>query len=553
MLAFTKLVFHTSYENKNNSQQENRFLHDSATDAIEYPYTSRMSNMSDLWQSKRETAMNKALNQVEPLAARVRPQSLDQIIGQRHLLAPQKLLRRMIDADALTSVILHGPPGTGKTTLAEVIAKATSRRFIRENAASVGVKRIREIIDEAHRVLGESNKRTILFLDEIHRFSKSQQDVLLADVERGLITLIGATTENPLFAVNAALISRSTLFRLESLSEDETAELIERTIKNPRAFADINITIDEDAKRVWAIKSEGDARRALTALEVAVGSSTEQAHGNLGSDHRLGNGPAVPPLAMGQGEQHQTRRGDRCAEQSPEQASGQQEVIPLSSRTIHIDKKLAEDSIQQKVANYGDDGHYDAISAMIKSVRGSDPDAAIYWIARMLDAGEDPRFICRRLAILASEDIGNADPRAVVIAQSCWDLVERIGMPEARITIAQCATYLACCPKSNAAYVAIDAALDDVRKDRVIPVPMHLRDPNTSPLSSDDPNDDGSGQRVRKVETEKYEYAHNAQDQLTGQDYLGVNKRYYEPKDVGAEKILKQHLDEARAMKELRK
>lgn len=441
--------------------------------------------MADLWKANRDVA----IKAVEPLAVRVRPRSIDEIVGQTHLLGEGKLLRRMINADALTSVILHGPPGTGKTTLAEVIAKATARRFIRENAASVGVKRIREIIDDAHRVLGDSGKRTILFLDEIHRFSKSQQDVLLADVERGLITLIGATTENPLFAVNSALISRSTLFRLESLSEDEAVQLLKNAIQNRFAYPELDIQIDEDAMRVWAIKSEGDARRTLTAFEVAV----------LSSDR--------------------------------------------SSGSITIDKKTAEDSIQQKVANYGTDGHYDAISAMIKSVRGSDPDAALYWIARMLDAGEDPRFISRRLAILASEDIGNADPRAVVIAQSCWDLVERIGMPEARITIAQCATYLACCPKSNAAYVAIDAALDDVRNDRVIPVPMYLRDGNTSPRSTDD----GSGKRVRELDGEKYEYSHNSDDQLSGQDYLGVEKRYYEPKDVGAERILRESLDAARA------
>ena len=461
--------------------------------------------MSDLWAPKRE----EALTRVAPLAARVRPTSIDQIVGQTHILGPGKLLRRMIDADALTSVILHGPPGTGKTTLAEVIAKATKRRFIRENAASVGVKRIREIIDEASRILGEQNKRTILFLDEIHRFSKSQQDVLLADVERGLITLIGATTENPLFAVNAALISRSTLFRLESLSEDETVQLIDNALKHPSAFPDQSIEIAEEAKRVWAIKSEGDARRALTALEVAVRSSS----------------PTIPTVAGGTG------------------------VPPVQSQpTLLIDKQLAEDSIQQKLAVYGDDGHYDTISAMIKSVRGSDPDAAVYWIARMLDAGEDPRFIARRLAILASEDIGNADPRGIMIAQAAWDLVERIGMPEARITLNQCATYLACAPKSNAAYLAIDAALDDVRNGRVLPVPIYLRDNNTSPRSADD----GSGQRVRDLEDEKYQYSHNAEDQLTGQDYLGVDKRYYEPKDIGAERILKQHLDEARAKKQKR-
>ncbi|MGV6814387.1 MAG: replication-associated recombination protein A [Phycisphaerales bacterium] len=446
--------------------------------------------MSDLWQANRELAVDA----VAPLASRIRPACLDEIVGQTHLIAQGKLLRRMIDADALTSVILHGPPGTGKTTLAEVIAKATSRRFVRENAASVGVKRIREIIDDAYRILGDSGKRTILFLDEIHRFSKSQQDVLLADVERGLITLIGATTENPLFAVNAALISRSTLFRLESLCEEETIELVQRAIDHPNAFPEIKITIDDEALGVWAIKSEGDARRALTALEVAVLSSA--------------------------------------------QASG----------TIHITQSLAENSIQHKIATYGDDGHYDAASAMIKSVRGSDPDAALYWIARMLDAGEDPRFICRRLAILASEDIGNADPRGIMVAQAAWDLVERIGMPEARITIAQCATYLACAPKSNAAYQAIDAALDDVRKDRVIPVPMYLRDKNTSPTTTDD----GSGKRVRLVENEQYEYSHNCEDQLSGQDYLGVEKRYYEPKDIGSEKILKQFLDEARLRKQQR-
>lgn len=499
--------------------------------------------MNDLWAPKRE----QAIERVAPLAARVRPKSIDEIVGQTHILGPGKLLRRMIDADALTSVILHGPPGTGKTTLAEVIAKATKRRFVRENAASVGVKRIREIIDEASRILGEQNKRTILFLDEIHRFSKSQQDVLLADVERGLITLIGATTENPLFAVNAALISRSTLFRLESLTEDETCTLIDNALKHPDAFPDQSIEITEDAKRVWAIKSEGDARRALTALEVAVRSSAgESTHGDMGSGHRMGNRPRPGGVAVGRRQGPGQRPDDEqaSAAQAPTPAREEDEAQEESA-TLIIDQQLAEDSIQQKLAVYGDDGHYDTISAMIKSVRGSDPDAAVYWIARMLDAGEDPRFIARRLAILASEDIGNADPRGIMIAQAAWDLVERIGMPEARITLSQCATYLACAPKSNAAYMAINAAMDDVKNGRVLPVPIYLRDGNTSPRSSAD----GSGQRVRDLEDEKYQYSHNADDQLTGQDYLGVDKRYYEPKDVGSEKILKAFLENARAKK----
>jgi putative ATPase len=450
----------------------------------------------DLWAPARQAAVRRA----EPLAVRMRPRSLDEVVGQRQLLSPGKLLRRMIDADAITSLILHGPPGTGKTTLAEVIATCTRRRFVRENAASVGVKRIREIIDEAERTLTDAGRRTILFLDEIHRFTKSQQDVLLADVERGLITLIGATTENPLFSVNAALISRSTLFRVEPLSEDEIVEVLKHAIADrERGYGQLPIDAHEEALRVWAVKSEGDARRALTALEVAVESS-RSAH----------TGPIV------------------------------------------IDAALAEDSIQAKVASYGDDGHYDAISAMIKSVRGSDPDAAVYWLARMLDAGEDPRFIARRLAILASEDIGNADPRAISLAQAAWDLVERIGMPEARITLSQCACYLACCPKSNASYRAIDKALEDVRAGRVLPVPMELRDPNSSPVAGAD----GKGLRTKQKaagDGKRYEYSHDTPGGLTGQDYLGVERRYYEPGEQGMEKALGERLAEVRRLRRLRR
>lgn len=470
------------------------------------PGRGTLGAMSDLWASRRDDARRG----VEPVAVRVRPRTLDEVVGQSHLLGPGKLLRRMIEADAIMSLILHGPPGTGKTTLAGVIAGATNRRFVRENAASVGVKRIRELIDDADRNLGDTGRRTILFLDEIHRFTKAQQDVLLGDVERGLITLIGATTENPLFSVNSALISRSTLFRLESLTNDEIIEVVRRAAADPErafgeAFAGWTITVTDGAGEVWAVKSEGDARRALTALEVAVRSA---------------------------------KKGDGAG-------SGQQ--------TLTIDRQLAEDSIQEKVAVYGDDGHYDAASAMIKSVRGSDPDAALYWIARMLDAGEDPRFIARRLAILASEDVGNADPRAVVIAQSCWDLVERIGMPEARITLGQCATYLACAPKSNAAYRAIDAALADVKSGRVLPVPMHLRDPNSSPVSDDSGRGGRVKDHIREGGGEAYEYSHNAEGGLTGQDYLGVEKVYYEPTESGAERVLRQHLEEARRRRENRR
>lgn len=460
--------------------------------------------MADLWADKRAKARQRA----EPLALRMRPRHLDQFVGQTHILSPGSLLGRMLAARALTSIILHGPPGTGKTTLAGLIADAVDRPMYCENAAGVSVKCIRAIIDEATRRLELEGKQSILFLDEIHRFSKSQQDVLLADVERGTITLIGATTENPLFSCNSALVSRSTLFRLEPLSEEEIIAVLKQALTDrQRGYGSMTIHISDDALQLWALKCDGDARRALNALEVAVLSGGSQSKQN----HTL------------------------YAENQP--------------APIIIDRSTAQASMQHKAAVYEGtgDGHYDSISAMIKSVRGSDPDAAIYWIARMLHAGEDPSFIARRLAILASEDIGNADPQAIVIADATWSLVMRLGMPEARIPLSQCAIYLAMAPKSNASYRAIEAALTDVREGRTQPVPVYLRDPHSSPLKQ--------GVPANKTGPDRYAYSHNATNRveglpITSQHYLSVAKAYYEPIDAGAEAAMAKRLAKVRALRE---
>lgn len=429
----------------------------------------------------------KNLQRVAPLAVRMRPRSLDEFAGQQHFLGPGKLLRRMLEADRLTSVIFYGPPGTGKTTLAQLIAVSTRSHFEQVNAAAVGVKEVRQILDSAKDRLANSGERTVLFLDEIHRFNRAQQDILLPDVESGQILLVGATTENPFFAVNSPLVSRSQIFQFAPLSEDDIRKLLRRAIADPeRGFGKLRIEIDDAAIDHWATTCDGDARRSLMALEVAVLSQMQDS----GRD---------------------------------------------ASEPIRIDLDVAEQSIQRKAIVYDATGdeHYDAVSALIKSMRGSDPDAAVYWVARMLEAGEDPRFIARRIAILASEDIGNADPQAIQVAAACFEIVERIGMPEAQLTLGQAAIYMALAPKSNASALAIWGAMKDVREGRTLPVPRHLRDTHYKGAAKM-----GHG--------EGYKYAHDYEGGYVEQDYLGVDKTYYQPKQAGFEAEMYKRLVELR-------
>ena len=445
----------------------------------------------------------KNFGRVAPLAVRMRPVSLDEFVGQEHFLGPGKLLRRMLEADRLTSVIFYGPPGTGKTTLAQLVATYTQSHFEQVNAAGVGVKEVRAILDAAKERLANSGQRTVLFLDEIHRFNRAQQDILLGDVETGLILLVGATTENPFFAVNSPLVSRSQIFQFSPISEEDIKKLIRRAGADvERGFGKLDLKIDEEAIDLWATISDGDARRALMALEVAVLS--------------LQRSMAVSAMSSDQKEHGRDAHA--------------------TDGKIHITLDVAEQSMQRKAIVYDGTGdeHYDAASALIKSMRGSDPDAAIYWVARMLEAGEDPRFIARRIAILASEDIGNADPRAISVAAAAFEIVEKVGMPEARITLAQAAIYMATAPKSNASCVAIDKALADVREGRTIPVPKHLKDTHYQ----------GS---KRLGHGQGYKYAHDFEGGHVDQDYLGVEKTYYEPTDQGYEAEIAERLKRLRA------
>ncbi len=431
---------------------------------------------------------NRNLRSVEPLAVRMRPRNLDEFAGQEHFLGKGKLLRRMLEADRLTSVLFYGPPGTGKTTLAQIIARATQSHFEEVNAAAVGVKEVRKILDDARDRLAHTGKRTVLFLDEIHRFNRAQQDILLPDVEAGRVLLVGATTENPFFAVNSPLISRSQIFQFAPLAEADIARLIRRAAGDgERGFGKLDIDLSDEAVNHWATTSDGDARRGLMALEVAVLSQLTESHGAGAAD-------AAPP-------------------------------------TIVIDLDVAEQSIQRKAIVYDGTGdeHYDAASALIKSMRGSDPDAAVYWVARMLEAGEDPRFVARRIAILASEDIGNADPRALLVAAAAFDVVEKIGMPEAQLALGQAAIYMATAPKSNASAMAIWTAMGDVRDARTLPVPKHLRDAHYKGAKR---MGHGAG----------YQYAHDHPEGYVAQDYLGVDKTYYTPTDRGYEARIAERL-----------
>ena len=431
--------------------------------------------MAELWAQEHAERLAEA----RPLADRMRPTSLDEVVGQAHVLGQDTLLRRMITADRLGSILLWGPPGTGKTTIASLVAGHTGRHFVMANASMIGVREIRDVIDDSRRRLQEGRPGTILFLDEIHRFARNQQDVLLGDVERGILTLIGATTENPWYAVNAALASRSTVFQLECLTESEIVEILKRALSEDDLLRSRKPVVSEAALSLWAARCDGDARRALNALEVAV----------------LGD----------------------CGE-----------------TTREIGESEAAQSIQAKALRYdrAGDAHYDHISALIKSIRGSDPDAAVHWLAVMLSSGEDPRFICRRLAILASEDVGLASPQALQMAAAAWTITERIGMPECQLTLSELVLYLATCPKSDSSAQAIWTAMQDVRESRSQPVPPDLK-------SGPNPTHD--------AHAKNYVNPHRDPAGSQNQDYLTSPRSYFTPSTSGFEAEVARRLQQSDA------
>jgi putative ATPase len=415
----------------------------------------------------------------------MRPRCLNEFVGQSHILGPGQLLRRAIEADRIQSLIFYGPPGTGKTSLAQIIAHHTKSKFERLSGVESNVADMRRVLATAANRLANSGQPTILFIDEIHRFNKAQQDVLLPDVEAGTVRLIGATTHNPFFFVNSPLVSRSQIFELRPLTEEDLLELLRRALNDgERGLGHLKIRADEDALRHLSRIADGDARKALNALEIAA--------------------LTTPPGTGG---------------------------------VIHVDLVTAEQSIQKKAIVYDGDGdaHYDTISAFIKSMRGSDPDAALYWLAKMIHAGEDPRFITRRIVICAAEDVGLADPMALVLANAAHQAAEFIGWPEARIPIAEAAIYIATANKSNTSITSIDSALADVRAGRTLPVPEHLRDAHYQGAA-------------RLGHGQGYEYAHDYPGHFVPQDHLGADKRYYEPTEQGAEKKIKERVEKWRAL-----
>ncbi|MHC4232005.1 MAG: replication-associated recombination protein A [Planctomycetota bacterium] len=421
-----------------------------------------------------------------PLAVRLRPETLADFAGQKHFAGEDKLLRRMIEAGNITSLIFYGPPGTGKTTLARIVAGSIKAKFHYLSAPAASVKDVREIIAEAKdRLITRlitGGAKTLLFIDEIHRFNRAQQDVLLDDVENGIITLIGATTENPFFSVNSPLISRSTVFAFEALSKDDILVVLDRALTDTeKGLGEMKIDADPKALEFLAEICDGDARKALTALEVAVLS----------------------------------------------QARGKKKA------TIKLNLEIAKESVQRKAIQYDGTGdtHYDLASALQKSMRGSDPDATVYWLARMIVGGEDVRFIARRIAVCAAEDVGNADPMATILAASAVQIAEFVGFPEAQLPLAQAAIYIACAPKSNACANAVWKACSDVQSGRTIPVPAHLRDSHYA----------GAKKLGHGL---NYEYPHKSPIGYIEQDYLGeqLEKPYYQPKDIGREKLIAEYL-----------
>ena len=420
----------------------------------------------------------------QPLAARMRPHQLDEFAGQTHILGPGQLLRRAIEADRIQSLIFFGPPGTGKTSLAQIIARQTKSKFERLSGVESNVADMRRVLSAAANRLENTGQPTILFIDEIHRFNKAQQDVLLPDVESGVIRLIGATTHNPFFFVNSPLVSRSQIFELRPLTEEDLFSLLQRALADAeRGLGLLKISAAENALRHLAGISDGDARKALNSLEIAALTTA-----------------------------------------------------PAPDGTIRITLEVAEQSIQKKAVVYDGDGdaHYDTISAFIKSMRGSDPDSALYWLAKMIHAGEDPRFIARRIVICAAEDVGLADPMALILANACLSAAEFVGWPEARIPLAEATIYIATANKSNSVIKAIDAALEDVKSGRTLAVPEHLRDGHYS----------GAKKLGHGI---GYEYAHDGKEHFVAQDYLGSDKRFYEPTEQGVEKKIKERVEKWRA------